>query len=277
MKISVRSITALVGLITGDKKISPYKSGPMLVRLFNEYGFDDEYGQGFPSRNKYADEKVRELNGKRELVSLVCEILDPRAFMDTDFPLNCAVDYLNARLRFDGYEVIVQDDQSLPKIRSLKGSAVELSHSFEGSAQEAHFFIDEQIKKAENKIRDGDYDGAITNARTLLESYLREIEKKIFNSPQDYDGDLPGLFKRLQKELALDPSRPDIDTPIKQVLSGLASVVSGIAGLSNKMGDRHVRKYKPDKRHAVLTVNAAKTLANFIFDTFQYKYHSITN
>ena len=37
--------------------------------------------------------------------------------------------------------------------------------------------------------------------------------------------------------------------------------------MSNKMGDRHVRTYKPDKRHAVLVVDAAKTLAAFPFET----------
>jgi hypothetical protein len=43
--------------------------------------------------------------------------------------------------------------------------------------------------------------------------------------------------------------------------------VSDLSGLSNKMGDRHVRTYKPDKRHAVLVVDAAKTLAAFPFET----------
>ena len=43
--------------------------------------------------------------------------------------------------------------------------------------------------------------------------------------------------------------------------------VNDLSSLSNKMGDRHVRTYQPNKRHAVLVVNAAKTLAAFLFDT----------
>jgi len=67
--------------------------------------------------------------------------------------------------------------------------------------------------------------------------------------------------------LRLDPSRKDLEGPLKQVLTGLASVVSGIAGTSNKVGDRHVRTYKPGKRHALLVVDSAKTLANFLLET----------
>ena len=47
----------------------------------------------------------------------------------------------------------------------------------------------------------------------------------------------------------------------------VAFPVSDLSGLSNKMGDRHVRTYKPDKRHAVLVVDSAKTLAAFLFET----------
>ncbi|MGD1158067.1 MAG: abortive infection family protein [Terriglobia bacterium] len=43
--------------------------------------------------------------------------------------------------------------------------------------------------------------------------------------------------------------------------------VSDLSGLSNKMADRHVRTYKPDKRHAVLAVDSAETLAAFLFET----------
>jgi len=43
--------------------------------------------------------------------------------------------------------------------------------------------------------------------------------------------------------------------------------VSDLSGLTNKMGDWHARTYKPDKRHAVLVADSAKTLAAFLFET----------
>ena len=265
MKLSARSIKALGRVVTGDEGVSPYRSGPKLVDLFNEYGANDYYGQGFPSRWQYAEDQLRRLNDSPQLAALIREVLDPSESLDGKFTQQDAIDYLNARLKFDGYEVLAVD--SWPKVRDLEGSEVEFRHPFEGSEDEGHVFIDEQLGKANDKIRDGDYDGAITNARSLLEAVLTELEAEWTGENEPYDGDLPKLYKRVQKALHLDPSRPDLEQPLKQVLSGLISIVNGVAGISNKMGDRHVRTYKPEKRHAVLVVNATKTLASFLFET----------
>jgi len=50
MKISERTIKRLGEIITGDKALSPYRSGPKLVSFFNDFGTNHTYGQGFPSR-----------------------------------------------------------------------------------------------------------------------------------------------------------------------------------------------------------------------------------
>jgi len=269
MEVSQRTITAIGHIVTGDKSLSQYRSGHQLVRLFNDYGANDEYGQGFPSRWKYVEDRLRELNGTSGLGALICEVLDPREFLDIDKTIDSACEYINKRLKYNGYEIVIEG--GLAKIRDIKGVAVECKHPFEGSEKEVHLFIDEQIQKSERKIQEEDYDGAITNARSLLEAVLTELEKQLDENLPVYDGDLLKLYKRVQKLLRLEPGRPDIEGPLKQVLSGLASTVSGIAGVSNKMGDRHVRSYKPSKHHAVLVVNAAKTLANFFFETHKYQ------
>ena len=269
MNLTERTISAIGKIVTGDEQISPYRSGPQLVRLFNDYGANDVYGQGFPSRWQYAEDKIRSLNGTEAIGALLRQVLDPREFMDTEFNENDAVEYVNARLKYDGYEVVI--DNGLAKIRDLSGVAVTCEHPFQGSEKEGHLFIDEQIQKAETKIKEGDYDGAITNARSLLEAVLTELESTLDSDPPQYDGDLPKLYKRVQKLLNLEPGRPDIEGPLKQVLSGLISIVGGMAGLSNRMGDRHVRSYNPSKHHAALVVNTAKTMANFLFETHQYQ------
>ncbi len=269
MKLSEQTISAIGKIVTGDEKLSPYRSGPQLVRLFNDYGENDVYGQGFPSRWQYAEDKIRSLNGTEAIGALLCQVLDPREFIDTEFNEYDAVQYINSRLKYDGYEVVI--DNGSAKIRDLSGVAVSCEHPFRGSEKERHIFIDEQIQKAETKIKEGDYDGAITNARSLLEAVLTELEAILVTNPPKYDGDLPKLYKRVQKQLNLEPGRSDIEEPLKQVLSGLVSIVSGLAGLSNRMGDRHVRSYKPSKHHAALVVNTAKTMANFLFETYQFQ------
>ena len=129
----------------------------------------------------------------------------------------------------------------------------------------------EQIEKCRTKISIADYDGAITNARSLVEAVLTAIEKKCVPDTPDYDGDLPKLYKRVRGHLNLSPDNPKISESLKQTLTGFISIIQGLAGLSNKMGDRHVREYKPAQHHAVLVVNAAMTFSNFIFDTYAYQ------
>lgn len=255
--------------MTGDENLSRYRSGPNLVRLFNDYGSNDEYGQGFPSRWQYAENKLRELNGTPALAALLCEVLDPREFMDSDCAPEPAIEYINQRLKYDGYEIALEN--GLAKVRNLQGVHVEARHPFQGSKEHAHLFINEQIEKSERKIQGEDYDGAITNARSLVEAVLTQIESSLDSEPPHYDGDLPKLYKRVQKLLNLDPSRPDIDQSLKQVLSGLVNIVQGLSGLSNKMGDRHVRTYRPSRHHAILVSNAAKSACNFLFDTYAYQ------
>lgn len=267
MKLSKKTIGALGKLITGDGGQTPYRSGPDLISLFNGYGANDSYGPGFPSRWRYAESQLNRLNNTPKIGSLIREIFDPREFLHTSYNQTTACNHLNDWLKYDEYEVVLEN--GFPRIRDLKRSTVKCKLSFEGPEQEQRLFIEQQLGKADDKISEGDFDGAITNARSLIEAVLTELECELDSNPVPYDGDLPKLYKRVQKLLQLDPARPDIEGPLKQVLSGLASIVSGLSGLSNKMGDRHVRTYKPDKRHAVLVVNAAKTLAGFLFETYR--------
>lgn len=264
MQLGNKSIQALGKIVTGDEKISPYRSGPNLVALFNDFGSDDRYGQGFPSRWQYAEDKLRAINGTKALPALIQRIFDPREFIDFEKPREEAISYLNLRIKYDGYEIVKDGD--FVKIKDLKGSIVEVQNPFEESQKDVHIFIDEQIAKSEEKLQAGDFDGAITNARALVEAVLVDIDKYYDNYTQEYDGDLPKLYRKVQKRLNLDPSRPDIDLTLKQVLGGLNSIVAGLAGLRNKMSDAHVRSYRPGKHHALLVVNAARTIVNFLFE-----------
>ena len=52
MILSKRTLEKLREIINGDGT-DDYKSGPQLVAFFNNLGFNDQYGQGFPSRWLY--------------------------------------------------------------------------------------------------------------------------------------------------------------------------------------------------------------------------------
>jgi hypothetical protein len=268
-RLSGRTLRELANTITGDGKLTPYRSGPDLVTLFNDFGANDAYGPGFPSRRSYAEEKIRATFGTALFPKLITHIFDPREFIGgTHDPLK-AVEHMNQFFKFDGLQIVKEGE--FFKLRDVSGASIEFASPFKGSAKVSHVFIDEQLAKCDEKLGREDYDGAITNARSLIEAVLIEIEHDFDANAKSYDGDLPKLYRRVQKHLSLDPARPDIGDTLKQILSGLTSIVSGLAGMRNKMSDAHAQSYRPRKHHAKLAVNAAKTLANFIFDTRQHQ------
>ncbi len=269
LKISERTIKALGKIVTGDEKISPYKSGPNLVSLFNELGLNNVYRQGFPSRWAFTEESIRKLNNKPELILLLEMVFDPREYLDTDFTVENSIEFINKYLSYEKHQIVIVNGYA--KVRDLQGSDVEFIHPFNNSKKDTHQFIDEQVTKCDSKIVTGDYYGAITNARSLIEAVLKEIEQSLDANAPAYNGDLVKLYRRASKLMNLGAEKKDISDTLKQILSGLNSIVSGLAGLRNKMSDAHVASYKPSKHHAKLAVNSAKTLADFLFDTMQYQ------
>ena len=97
------------------------------------------------------------------------------------------------------------------------------------------------------------------------------IEKDLDTSAESYDGDLVKLYKRVQKLLNIEPDRKDISDSLRQILSGLISIVNGLAAMRNKMSDAHAATYRPSRHHAKLAVYAATTLADFLFETKNYQ------
>lgn len=269
MKISEQTISALGSIITGDGRRSPYRSGLQLVAFFNEFGSEDKYGSGFPSRWYYAEEKLREFNNTPAMKDIVVTTFDPRHFLGKEHDINAAVKYLNQFLEFDHYELRPRSKKW--EVYKLGGTQIDLSHPYENSVEITHIFIDEQIKKCDKKLDEGDFDGAITNARSLVEAVLSAIEKEFDPNPPEYDGNLPKLYKRVQKHLNLSPGQESLAECLRQILSGLTSIVFGLATLRNTMSDSHVISYKPSEHHARLAVNTAKTLCDFLFETKEYQ------
>lgn len=79
-------------------------------------------------------------------------------------------------------------------------------------------------------------DAAITAARTLLESTCKTILDEIGEVP-DGSGDLARLVKQTIRSVGFSNNQQDQTT--KQIISGMMSTVSGVAGISNLAGDRH--------------------------------------
>jgi hypothetical protein len=273
MKLSEYAIEFLGNFIAGDLPGLPYRSGPQLVKFFNQFGTRDVYptNGGFPTRRIYAQDKIREFNGTATLRTLIAKAVDPREFSNTKKTVEDAVVVLNDNLKYEGYEV-VRDGHFFP-VRDLGAPRVKLGVSARVPDALTQLTIDENIRKCEAKLSEGDFSGAITNARSLIEAVLIGIEKDLDTGAPSYDGDLVKLFKRVQKLLNLEPERKDIAEPLRQILSGLTSIVNGLAAMRNKMSDAHAASYRPSRHHAKLAVYAATTLADFLFETKNYQLH----
>ena len=272
MKVSDYSIEFLGNVIAGDLPGFPYRSGPQLVNFFNEFGARDVYpaGGGFPTRRIYAQDKIRGMNGSVSLRDAITKALDPREFVKAAESVDDAVELVNENLKYDGYEVV--HEGHFFKVRELAAGRIKLDITARVPDELTQLTIDENIRKCETKLSASDFSGAITNARSLIEAVLIGIEKDLDPGASDYDGDLVKLFKRTQKLLNLEPNRKDISDPLRQILTGLTSVVNGLAAMRNKMSDAHAATYRPSRHHAKLAVYAAITLADFLFETKNYQH-----
>jgi hypothetical protein len=117
--------------------------------------------------------------------------------------------------------------------------------------------------------RHADPEGAITSARTLLETVCKRVLDETGTEYDDKD-DLPALYRVVATKLNIAPSQHTEET-FKRILGGATSVVEGLGSLRNKVGDAHGRGKKavrPSARHAQLAVNMAGTMATFIVETW---------
>ena len=132
-------------------------------------------------------------------------------------------------------------------------------------------YISESWEKVRER-RIEDPEGAITAAKTLLESVCKHILDELGVEYGD-SADLPKLYGLTSKELNLAPSQHTEDA-FKKILGGAHSVIDGLANLRNRLGDAHgqgKRPVKPLPRHAELAVNMAGSVASFLLATFEAK------
>lgn len=119
--------------------------------------------------------------------------------------------------------------------------------------------------------RDIDPEGAITAARSLLESTCKHILSEL-GCDADQEHDLQKLYTRTAAELNLSPSQ-HTEEAFRRILGGGCTIVNGLATLRNKLSDSHgqgPKAVRPASRHAKLAVNVAGTLAMFLVETFEY-------
>ena len=103
MILQSKSLEKLRNLINED---TAYRKGYELVAFFNDLGFRDSYGQGFPSRWVYTDDKLSKINGKPELDKCIKKVFAPVDFIGRFNDLDRYIKDFNQYLAFDGWKVV---------------------------------------------------------------------------------------------------------------------------------------------------------------------------
>ena len=130
-------------------------------------------------------------------------------------------------------------------------------------------YIKEAWQKALNR-RATDPEGAITAARTLLESVCKHILDAAGTAYKEAE-DLPKLYGLAAAQLSLSPAQHS-EQIFKQILGSCQSVVEGLGALRNRLSDAHGKgkaAVRPASRHAELAVNLAGSMAMFLLETLE--------
>jgi hypothetical protein len=119
--------------------------------------------------------------------------------------------------------------------------------------------------------RGSDPEGAITMARTLLESVCKHILDESGASEHESNPDLNKLYKQTATVLNLTKAQHE-EVVFKQILGGCTAVVEGLGALRNRLSDAHGKAKggaKAAPRHAELAVNLAGSMALFLLATWE--------
>ncbi|MFJ3167770.1 abortive infection family protein [Serratia marcescens] len=121
--------------------------------------------------------------------------------------------------------------------------------------------------------RHTDPDGAITSARTLLETVCKHILDDLQITYNSKNIEMSELYKLVATELNLSAHQHD-ELIFRQILGGCSAIVNGLGTLRNKLGDAHgqgKRPIKPAPHHAELAVNLAGSMSIYLVRTWESK------
>ncbi|MEO0559664.1 MAG: abortive infection family protein [Bacteroidota bacterium] len=273
-RLSFKTMEVVAAIICGnpavgqEEPLSPYRTQSQLSEFFREdLGISPPPGLGGSSRATEAKSWLKSVNETHDLARIVEAAVRPGDYQGTEYEVRAVVDYLNEYLKHDRLRLV----ESGNRWALMSGRIVSLPSATTSRDILSDEYLLEMESKCDSRLAQGDLEGAVTAARTLLEVTLKEIESRITGQSGNYKGDLPKQFKAVSKLLKMDADRPDLDARFKDVVRGLVMLVGGLAPLRNRISDGHARTKAPAPHHARVVVNAAKTVAGFLLESFQFQ------
>jgi hypothetical protein len=271
-KFSLSGKTDLLDFLT--------KHWPGVYRTSSNVNFDwtlyDELYQHAVKNDDYSNEAILKLVGffncsQSKIFAFIEDMVHP-LHRDEDQQI-AIVEKLDPLLRRDGFTLAKSGRVSGYPIYRIQPTAPAGSHPADELISETVASFDEAgVHEAWQKAlgrRSSDPEGAITAAKTLLETVCKHIIEE-GDGPQYGDNDdLPRLYHLAAEQLNLAPSQ-HTETAFKGILGNCQAVVGQLSSLRNRLGDAHGKgrlPVKPKARHAELAVNLSGTMAMFLIST----------
>ena len=126
----------------------------------------------------------------------------------------------------------------------------------------------QDLEKARESIRDGNFDSAVTRSLSSLESTMRICHEKL-GKQLPAKKQVTDLWKSTRD--LLDFEKMDTSEASLNLVNSLAGVASNLGGMRNSLGDAHGKGTMPpdvSQSIAELALNTASTLSTFIIRRF---------
>jgi hypothetical protein len=273
---TISTITALTEVVTGGSgtgiinPIGKYRSGPQLELFLGAVGIELHIGNN--SRVPSVRQVITQANEMNPdaIINLILQVADQREYLESPEKCDKVVEYLNARLNGDGYELKeISGKYKLLKLGIVGASAIALTKMASKLAFES---VQADFERALNQS-ETDPEDAVTSSCSTLESVCKCLLDEM-KKPYPSNQDIAGLAQAVENNLNLSPGREDIEPDIKRILGGLANVSRGIGSLRTHCGDAHGHGKninRIDSRIAKLAIHSASTVALFFIETWQKK------
>jgi Abortive infection C-terminus len=260
-----------VAIVVGDSIGYYYYHHVSLNRLFAEAGAPGDVPDGNCAEKATAWLKRTAADSRVDGLRVLGRILEE--FMDTDIQRNYHFGNKHAEEQVRVAELLQREGfEYLRGGRVVQIGVTAPARQLDAILRERDLGgVHAEFQRALDSVH-ADPAAAVTAACAIVESLCKVyIGDHSLEMPTDQS--IQPLWKIVQADLGLDPkSMPDND--LRQILSGLTSVIQGLGAFRTHVGSAHGRGrtgYKLAPRHANLVVSSAHTLATFIIQTWDEK------
>lgn len=255
-----------------DEEVSlPYQSGPKLVEVLNKFGIDASYDSS--SRWMYVEVLLEHCIENNRVSDMLSYFFGLERFQK-DFSgltqeeikrrhaaiVEGAMAAINSILFFGGHELrYFGNNYVIASVDDVPAMSVPSINTIDRS------YIKDMANRAQEDIILGNFDSALTKARTLLEEvFCWAIERK--GEQPSSSGDVGKMFSQVKCLYNIHADKT-MDRRICDLVNGLNKIVDSIGQMRNKQGDAHgvgASRVNIEDYHARLAVNAAANVADFV-------------